>query len=200
MEKTGILLIVILLIAAISFSGCTSLSSTSPAQSPASSAADPAFNHLLLLPEDLPPGLIRVADGPLPVSEITDTMRKYGFLKGYRILYADTIPLTGTSKIMEQDIMVFSGSNASLMLEDHEKSLTEIKTPAVVTLPLPDPNLGERSFALKISTVDPTGAETHHYVFGFVQSGMYEVISMEGTPETYPALLQVAERAAEKAR
>jgi hypothetical protein len=197
MEKKGITLIIILIIAAISFSGCTS---SSPAQSSASSATDPAFNHLLLFPEDLPPGLSKATDGPMPVSDITDTMRTYGFLKGYRALYADTIPLTGKSKIMEQDIMVFSGVNASSMLDDHEKSLTEIQSQAVVTLPLPDPNLGERSFALKISTVDPAGAETHHYVFGFVQSGMYEVISMEGTPETYQTLLQVAERAAEKAR
>ena len=53
---------------------------------------------------------------------------------------------------------------------------------------------------MKVSTIGPSGAETQHYVFGFVQSGIFEIISMEGNPETYPALLRVTERAAEKAR
>jgi hypothetical protein len=169
-------------------------------QSPISSAADPSFNHLLLAPEDLPLGLVRAADGPMPASAVTGTMRNFGIIRGYRTLYADTIPLTEKSKVMEQDIMVFPGTNASAMLDEHKKSFGAIQSQNIVALPLPDPNLGERSFALKISSQDPSGAETHHYIFGFVQSGMYEVISMEGTPETYPALVHIAERAAAKAR
>ena len=199
MDKTGITIIVLLVIAAIFFSGCTS-PSLSPAQTPVSSTTDTGFNHLLLSAEDLPLGLVRAVDGPMLASDITNTMRNYDFLKGHRALYADTIPLTDKSKVMEQDIMLFNGANASAMLDEHKKSLMAMNTQNIVALPLPDPNLGEKSFTIKISTVGSTGAETHHYVFGFVQSGMYEVISMEGTPETYPALLHIAERAAAKAR
>ncbi|MDP3565023.1 MAG: hypothetical protein Q8R70_11100 [Methanoregula sp.] len=197
MEKTGFTLVVILVITAIFFSGCTSPASV---QSPAISTTDSSFNHLLLSSEDLPLGLVRAADGPMQPSYITGTMRNFGLIKGYRVLYADAIPLTDRSKVMEQDILVFPGTNASAMLDEHKKSFTAIQSQNIVALPLPDPNLGERSFALKISSVGPSGAETHHYVFGFVQSGMYEVISMEGTPETYPALVHIAERAAAKAR
>lgn len=199
MDKTGITQLVILVIAAIFLSGCTSPSSI-PAKSPVSSTTDTEFTHLLLAPEDLPMGLIRAFDGPMQASDITDIMRKYGLLRGYRALYADTVPLMDKTKIMEQDIMVFNGANASVMLDEYQKSLTGIKKQNIVVLPLPDPNIGDKSFALKISTVGPTGAETQHYVFGFAQSGLIEIITMEGTPETYPTLLQVTERAAEKAR
>lgn len=199
MDKIRIPQLVILVIAALFLSGCTS-SSSIPVQSPVSSTTDTEFNHLLLSPEDLPMGLIRAFDGPMQTSDITDTMRKYGLLRGYRALYADSIPLMDKTKIMEQDIMVFNGVNASVMLDEYKKSLTDIKKQNIVVLPLPDPNIGDKSFAVKISTVGPTGAETQYYIFGFVQSGTFEVISMEGTPETYPALLHVAERSADKAR
>lgn len=199
MNKTGITQLVILIIAALFISGCTSPSSI-PVQSPALSTTGTEFNHLLLSPEELPLGLIRAFDGPMQASDITDTMRSNGFLRGYRVLYADSIPLMDKTKIMEQDIMVFNGANASVMLDEYKKSLTSINKQNVVVLPLPDPNIGEKSFAVKVSTIGPSGAETQHYVFGFVQSGIFEVISMEGTPETYPALLHVAERAEEKAR
>ena len=199
MDKIGIANVVILVIAAIFFSGCTSLSS-SPVQSPTSSTTDTEFNHLLLSPEDLPPGLIRVVDGPMKASNITDTMRKYGLQKGHWALYADTIAVTDKTKVMEQDIMIFDGTNASAVLDDYQKSLTDIKIKNITATPLSDPNLGEKSFAVKVSAEGPSGAETYYYYFGFVQSGIFEIISMEGTPETYPALLHVAERAAEKAR
>jgi hypothetical protein len=199
MDKTGITQFIILVMAALFLSGCTSTSSI-PVQSPASSTTDTQFTHLLLAPEDLPMGLIRAFDGPMQSSDITNTMRNYGLSRGYRALYADTIPLMDKTKIMEQDIMVFNGANASVMLDEYKKSLTSIKKQNIVVLPLPDPNIGDKSFAVKISTVGPSGVETQHYVLGFVQSGIFEVISMEGTPETYPALLHVTERAAEKAR
>jgi len=199
MDKTGITKVVILVIAAIFLSGCTSLSS-SPVQSPTSLTTDTEFNHLLLSPEDLPLGLIRVVDGPMQASNITDTMRKYGLQKGHWALYADTIALTDKTKIMEQDIMIFNGTNASAMLDEYQKSLTDIKKKNIVATPLTDPNLGDKSFAVKVSIGGPAGAETYYYYFGFVQSGIFEIISMEGTPDTYPALLHVAERAAEKAR
>jgi hypothetical protein len=199
MDKTAIPQLVILVIAALFLSGCTSPSSI-PVQSPVSSTTDTEFTHLLLSPEDLPMGLIRAFDGPMQASDITDPMRKYGLSRGYRALYADTVPLMDKTKIMEQDIMVFNGANASAMLDEYKKSLTSIKKQNIVVLPLPDPNIGDKSFAIKVSTINPSGIETQHYVFGFVQSGIFEVISMEGTPETYPALLHVTERAAEKAR
>ena len=199
MDKIGITQLVILVIAALFLSGCTSPSSIS-VQSPVSSTTDTEFTHLLLSPAELPLGLIRAFDGPMQTSDITDTMKKYGLQKGYRVLYADSIPLMDKTKIMEQDIMVFNGANASVMLDEYQKSLTGIKKQNIVVLPLPDPNIGDKSFAVKISTIDSAGAETQHYIFGFVQSGIFEIISVEGTPETYPALLHVAERAAEKAR
>ncbi len=199
MVKIGILQLVILVIAALFISGCTSQSSI-PVQSPASSTTGTDFNYLLLSPGELPLGLVRAFDGPMQVSDITDTMKKYGLSRGYRVLYADTVPLMDKTKIMEQDIMVFNGANASAMLDEYKKSLTDIKKQNIVVLQLPNPNIGDKSFAVKISTVGPTGAETQHYVFGFVQSGTFEIISMEGTPETYPALLHVTELAAEKAR
>ena len=103
--------------------------------------------------------------------------------------------------MIQQDILVFNTANASAMLDEYQKTLTKRTGQNVVALSLPDPDLGEKSFAIKVSTVSlTTGIETHHYVFGFVRSGIFEVISMDGTPETYPALLPVVERAAEKAR
>ena len=140
MDKNGITQLVILVIAALFLSGCTSPSSI-PVQSPVSSTTDPEFTHLLLSSEDLPMGLIRAFDGPMQASDITDTMRKYGLLRGYRALYADTVPLMDKTKIMEQDIMVFNGANASAMLDEYKKSLTGIKKQNIVVLPLPDPIL-----------------------------------------------------------
>ena len=162
---------------------------------------DAEYSHLLLSPEDLPPGIARVVDGPLEGSDITGSMRKYGIVTGRRALYADAIPPTDPARMIQQDIMVFNGSDASGMLDEYKKSLMERKRQNVVALSLPDPDIGEKSFTVRVSTVSlTTGIETHHYVFGFVRSGIVEVISMDGTPESYPALLPVVERAAEKAR
>jgi hypothetical protein len=198
MEKTGILSVVILVIAAIFFSGCTS--SPFPVQSPGSSTTDTEFSPLLVPAEALPQGLILVGDGPMQSPDITDMMRKYGLQKGHRALYADTLHPTDKAKVMEQDIMIFSRANASAMLDEYQKSLTRIQNNKIVSLPLPDPDLGEKSFAVKVSTVGPTGAETYHYIFGFVQSGIFEILSMDGTPETYPGILHAAESAAGNAR
>lgn len=199
MDKTGITKVGILLIAAIFFCGCTSPSSTVP--SPAPVSADEEYTHLLLSPEDLPAGIARVVDGPLRESDITRSMKNYGLVMGHRALYADAIPPTDNTRMIQQDILVFNGANASAMLDEYQKTLTERRGQNVVALSLPDPNLGEKSFAIRVSTVSlTTGIETHHYVFGFVRSGIFEVISMDGTPETYPTLLPVVERAAGKAR
>ena len=203
MDKTGITSIAILLIAAIFFSGCTSISSF-PVQSPVSSANDTEYKYLLLSSDDLPSWLVLAGDGPMQESDISGTMKNYGIIKGYRALYADKLPLTDNtdkSKIMEQQIMVFGGANASAMLDDYQKSLEAIKNKNIVVVPLPDPNLGDKSFALKVSTtVDLAGTETYRYVFGFERSGICEILSMDGTPETYLALAKVAERAAGKIR
>jgi hypothetical protein len=86
---------------------------------------------------------------------------------------------------MEQDIIIFTGANATSMLDEHKKSFTDMKSKDTTALPLPDPAIGEKSFAIKVTTTSPAGADTDFYVFGFVQSGIYEVISLEGTPETY---------------
>jgi len=204
MDHSAITKVVLLVIAAIFFSGCTSPSSFSPSsvpvQSPGSLTTDTGFNHLLLSPEDLPQGLILVGDGAVQASDITDTMRKYGFQKGQYTLYGDTNHPDNKSRVLEQDIMIFNRANASAMLDEYQTSLAAVKNKNSVTLPLPDPDLGEKSFAIKVSTEESSGIETSHYVFGFVQSGIFEVISMDGTPDTYPALVHVAERAAEKAR
>jgi len=199
MKKTGITIVALLVITAIFLSGCTSPSS-SPAQQSASSKTDTVFDRLLLSPEYLPQGLVRAADGPMQASDITDTMRNFGWQRGYRVLYADAIPLTDKSKVMEQAIMIFDEANASAMLEEHKKSFTDIKSTDITALLLPDPNLGEKSFAIKVTTTSTTGAETYFYVIGFVKSGKYEVFSFEGTPATYPAFLHLAERAADKIR
>jgi hypothetical protein len=150
--------------------------------------------------EDLPRGLVRAGDGPLQASDVTDTMRTYGLQGGYRAVYADTIPITDKTKVMKQDIMIFGGANASLMLDEHQKYYTSINSNDITGLLLPDLNIGEKSFAVKVTSVDSTGADIYYYVIGFVRSGTYEVISMEGTPETYQTLVNLAKRADEKAR
>ena len=199
MNKIRITIIAILVIAALFFSGCTSVSSTS-GQSPVSPATDTEFDHLLLSPEDLPQGLVRAVDGPMPASAITQTMRNFGWQKGHKALYADAIPLTDKSKVMQQDIMIFPGANASAMLDEHQKSFAGINSNGITALMLPDPDIGDKSFAVKVTTTGATGAETYHYVIGFVKSGTYEVFSMEGIPATYPSLVHAAEQAAIKAR
>jgi hypothetical protein len=197
MDKTGIFLITILMIAALIFSGCTSTSFV-PVHSPRSVTTDPEFDHLLLSPADLPQGLVRAGDGSLPASDITEPMKRFGVQGAHRVLYADVLPLTDRSKVMEQDILIFNGSNASAMLDEHNNSFNAKKSNAYTTLYLPDPNIGEKSFAVKVTIISPTGAEINNYVIGFVKSGIYEVFSMQGTPDTYPAFLQVAEWAADK--
>jgi len=186
----------ILVMTAMLFSGCTS----SPAQSPPSSTTGSEFDHLLLSSEDLPDGLVRAVDGPMEESTVTDIMRKHGWQKGYRALYADSPLLTDKSMVIVQDIMIFSGANATAMLDDHKLSFEGFKSDDVTVLPLPDPDLGEKSFALKITRSTTTGADINIYVMGFVRSGTYEVFSMEGTPATFPIFLQLAERAAGKLR
>jgi hypothetical protein len=192
-------LIAILILTTIFLSGCTSGSPVA-VQPPGSSATETEFDHLLLSPADLPEGLVRAGDGPLQASKVTDTMRKYGWQRGYRALYSDAIPLTDKTKVIEQDIMIFTRANASAMLDEHKKSFTGIKSKDITVLPLPDPGLGEKSFAIKVTSPGTAGVETHYYVVGFVQSDIYEVISAVGEPATYRTLLSVAERAAEKAR
>ena len=199
MNKIRITIIAILVIAAIFFSGCASLSSTS-GQPPVSSTIDTEFDHLLLSPEDLPHGFVRAVEGPMPASAITETMRNFGWQKGHKALYADAIPLTDKSRVMEQDIMIFPGANASVMLDEHQKSFAGINSNDIAALMLPDPDIGDKSFAVKVTSTGATGAETYHYVIGFVKSGTYEVFSMEGIPATYPSLVHAADQAAKKAR
>jgi len=194
MNISGLALIIILIIT-VFFSGCTSLS---PATSLASSSADTDFDHLLLSPEDLPQGLILAAGGPMQASEITESMKRFGALEGYRALYTDMISLTDKSKVMEQDIIIVNGPNASAMLDEHLKSFTATTSKTSTALQMTDPGIGEKSFAVKITTTGPSGAETTYYAVGFVRSGILEILSAEGTPATYPAFLKLAERAAEK--
>ncbi len=131
---------------------------------------------------------------------VTDIMRKHGWQKGYRALYADSALLTDKSMVIVQDIMIFNGANATAMLDDHKRSFEGFKSDDIIVLPLPDPDLGEKSYALKITRSSTTGADVNIYVMGFVRSGTYEVFTMEGTPATFPIFLQLAEQAAGKLR
>jgi hypothetical protein len=197
MDKTIITVMSVLVIAAAWFSCCTS-SSPLPAQPVNQTPTGTEFDHFLLSPEVLPGGLIRAVDGPIEESAVTDLMRKNGYRKGHRALYSDTAVLTGNSVVIVQDIMRFTGADALTMLEDHKRSFADVQGNDITVLSLQDPELGEKSYALKITLTDSTGAETYIYVIGFVQSGIYEVISMEGTPSSYPVFLQLAEAAAAK--
>jgi hypothetical protein len=76
MKKTGIFSIVILIIVALIFSGCTSISSL-PMQSPTPATTDPEFDHFLLSPADLPQGLVRAGYGPMPASDVTEPMNRF---------------------------------------------------------------------------------------------------------------------------
>lgn len=194
MNISGLALVSIFILA-IFFSGCTS---PSPAPSLVSSPAEADFDHLLLSTEDLPQGLILAAGGPMQASDITGSMKRFGARGGYRALYTDAIPLTDKSKVMEQDIIIVNGPNASAMLDEHRKSFTATTSKISTALQMTDPGIGEKSFAVKITTTSPSGADTTYYAVGFVRSGIFEVLSAEGTPATYPAFLQIAERAAEK--
>ncbi|MDO9323978.1 MAG: hypothetical protein Q7T80_03365 [Methanoregula sp.] len=174
--------------------------STSSVPSPSSSltTTGSVFDPLLLSPADLPQGLARVAYGPVPAAEFTDSMTQLGVQGAYLALYADEIPPTDKANVMEQVILKFSGANASAMLKEQNNSFTMRKSNAYTPLFLPDPEIGENSFAVKVTITEPTGAELNYYTIGFVKSGIFELFSMKGTPDTYQGFLKTAERAAEK--
>jgi hypothetical protein len=197
MNKIRVLIIVLLVITTIFLAGCT-LPASPSAQRPDSPSTDSGFAALLLTPEDLPQGIVRAGDGPMQTSDVTDTMTRLGWQKGHRTLYADGMPLTAKSIVMEQDIMIFNGANASVMLEEHKNSFTLIESNAVTALPLPDPDIGEKSFAVKVIATGSAGNEIDHYVLGFVKSDIYEVFSMTGTPAAYPTFLELGKRSADK--
>lgn len=197
MNKTVSIQTTILIIVAIIFSGCTSISSL-PVQSPTSVTTDTKFDHLLLSSADLPEGLVRAGDGPMPASDFTEPMRRFDVQGAHRALYADVIPLSDKSNVMEQNILIFNGVNASAMLKEYNNSFNAKKSNRYTPLYLPNPNIGENSFAVKVTTISPSGAEINNYVIGFVKSGIFEVFSMQGTPETYQSFLKVAELAADK--
>jgi hypothetical protein len=63
--------------------------------------------------------------------------------------YADTNPPKNKTRILQQDLMIFDAANASAMLDEFQKSILTKNSENSVALPLPDPALGEKSFAIK---------------------------------------------------
>lgn len=197
MQKSGFPYIMILIIILLAFSGCISTSSP-PVKSAPSGTPDSEYSHLMLSPADLPAGFSRVSAGQMPASDLSELMRIYGAVGGYRVLYANKIPPTTKARVLEQDILEFNGANATVMLDETNASFNALKSKTYTPLYLPDPGIGEKSFAVKNTITDPAGAETNYYIAGFVKSGFVEIFSMQATPSEYPAFLHAVQQASEK--
>jgi hypothetical protein len=198
MDKTRINAAVIPSITSVFLSGCTTFSSSTapPAASPATGTGLDTF---VLLPNDLPAGLDQRIDGPLQATEIPAPIKKYMVQKACRAVYSDTNPPMNSSRIIKHDIMIVYETDAAKIPGVYQNSLAGIRNKNILPVLLPDPGLGEKSFAIKVSSVDAVGAETNHYICGFEQEASSRS-SRWTVPPKYPGLLTAAKRRADKLR
>ena len=192
-----LLLVTFLVIASVSFAGCTTQTPpASPVPNNTLSAIEPS--QMILSSSELPANFTLLEKAERNVSEMRAWSLDHGWKKGYYATFLKNDPAQpGT--VFEQVISVYPKENITLIIPDTMSSFknwTLEETSANLTYEvLPVPGIGDASGALKISD---TGDNTQWYLITFVKKDVYQEIVTNGTAADYETLRKLAGSAAAK--
>jgi hypothetical protein len=182
-------------IALLLVAGCSSLQTGLPVPATATYSQQRSdFAGYVLGPDELPTGFMVIAQAPLGEKDVDVIMKAYQWQEGYRVLYQSPGAKTTTEGIIEQYIVRFPAGNASAVIGAYESYFQNL-TPSGKIIILPDPGIGDRSSAVKITTGNGGDAQ---YNIEFAKSDLYELFTFTGSPDEYQNLVKVAEQAETK--
>jgi len=195
-----ILLMTVLIVLSVGIAGCTS---QTPAASPAPvttktvSTIEPS--EMTLQPSEIPGNFTLVTERERTASELSEWALDHGWKKGYSVVYRKNDPNSPSGTIIQQNISVYAGENATLAVSDTIDGLAdEIIKENDANLSVEKisiPSIGDASGSLKYSDKSDNSSM---YVIAFAKMGVFQDIETNGTAADYETARQFAEIAAAK--